>query len=771
MIHKATTINKTKKTSNILLKWITSYMSILMIPLLICSSYYFHSYSIIKNETIERQHLTLKNVKTQLDNDFNDLIQISTSLQMNQLVGSFSYKDARSPNIHQESNKLMEALSVFMLTNPFIKEIYIYFPKSNYILTSSTIYSNNLTNYMPSRYISQNTWSYLTANFNLNSNQLLLADQDCKLLFASTLIKNNTLNAPLSIVVFEINKTALTDFLDEQLILRNFSALSLEKNGVNLISTDSNLTKQSEIFNFFNAKTTKNSVSFSDNNTKYSYMIDSVDLDMSNLRLISFTGEKVYNNETTSLLFVLFLSVFISLLIGSIITYYYSINNYRPVKEIIGCIDSISTCSEEKNEYSKIKDILMKTNSELKTQRDLLRNNYLYKLLTGDILLSEVSPSIASQFQINFVSDSSYVILIRSALRTDTSNSERNKTICFENNLAFFITQNILQEIFYPFFSNIYFCHNQAETGIILNVSEPETLHNSFLTDGLNTFITYCKVHFNADFYISVSNLCSNEHLFHAYTQASNTLEYMHLFDVGKLLHYSEIPKTSSIGYLHLKTSDYVINLVMSAGSQALQEYFEYMRQELKQNNLSTSDAKSCLYFFYNVTMKLRAKLQYQHPHISTEEIFNLNNQFFNYSLLEAIDFIETLYKQVMDLLQQQNLNSSDKKIQEVIQYIESNYFDCNLNLNSIATHFNITPSYFSQKFRQKTGLSVTDYLYKIRISHSLVLIKDTSLKISEIAQMVGFLDSNAFIRIFKKYQGCTPGNFKNSYIEGFVKV
>ena len=86
--------------------------------------------------------------------------------------------------------------------------------------------------------------------------------------------------------------------------------------------------------------------------------------------------------------------------------------------------------------------------------------------------------------------------------------------------------------------------------------------------------------------------------------------------------------------------------------------------------------------------------------------------------------------------------------------------------ISHIADHFNITPSYLSKKFREECGISIIDYLYKIRISHSLKLIKDTSLKIADVAQMVGFQDSNAFIRIFKKYYGCTPGKYKTSSME-----
>ena len=53
------------------------------------------------------------------------------------------------------------------------------------------------------------------------------------------------------------------------------------------------------------------------------------------------------------------------------------------------------------------------------------------------------------------------------------------------------------------------------------------------------------------------------------------------------------------------------------------------------------------------------------------------------------------------------------------------------------------------------------DYLYEVRIANSLTLLKETDLKIADIAQMTGFVDSSAFIRIFRRLQGITPGKYK----------
>jgi len=55
------------------------------------------------------------------------------------------------------------------------------------------------------------------------------------------------------------------------------------------------------------------------------------------------------------------------------------------------------------------------------------------------------------------------------------------------------------------------------------------------------------------------------------------------------------------------------------------------------------------------------------------------------------------------------------------------------------------------------------DYLYDVRIDHATALLLEPDLKITDVARMVGFVDSNAFIRIFKKWKGTTPGKGQDS--------
>ena len=73
-----------------------------------------------------------------------------------------------------------------------------------------------------------------------------------------------------------------------------------------------------------------------------------------------------------------------------------------------------------------------------------------------------------------------------------------------------------------------------------------------------------------------------------------------------------------------------------------------------------------------------------------------------------------------------------------------------------------MTPSYLSKLFKDKYQLSIPDYIAKTRVSHAKKQLRETECSIQEIAQDNGFLNSNSFIRVFKKQEGITPGVYRS---------
>lgn len=97
----------------------------------------------------------------------------------------------------------------------------------------------------------------------------------------------------------------------------------------------------------------------------------------------------------------------------------------------------------------------------------------------------------------------------------------------------------------------------------------------------------------------------------------------------------------------------------------------------------------------------------------------------------------------------------------DVKRYIQENYCDPNLSLNTIAVFVNISGSYLSSLFKKNTGKNITDQITETRIRIAQGLLQNTILSIKEISERVGYSNQYYFSASFKKITGLSPSAFR----------
>ncbi|MFC4801951.1 response regulator [Neobacillus sp. GCM10023253] len=100
--------------------------------------------------------------------------------------------------------------------------------------------------------------------------------------------------------------------------------------------------------------------------------------------------------------------------------------------------------------------------------------------------------------------------------------------------------------------------------------------------------------------------------------------------------------------------------------------------------------------------------------------------------------------------------------IERVLQYIEKTPLD-QITLKAAADHVHINPSYLSQLFKQQFNKKFVGYITELRIEESKRLLQNTSLRMSEIAERVGYSDLAYFSNNFKRITGSSPSEFRKS--------
>lgn len=101
--------------------------------------------------------------------------------------------------------------------------------------------------------------------------------------------------------------------------------------------------------------------------------------------------------------------------------------------------------------------------------------------------------------------------------------------------------------------------------------------------------------------------------------------------------------------------------------------------------------------------------------------------------------------------------------ISEAKAYIQSHYAS-EVTLAALSEHLYINPFYLSRLFKKRTGESYLNYITKVRIEEAKKLLITTDKKVYEVAKMVGYDTTKYFSKIFEKWVGCKPSDYKNKY-------
>lgn len=231
-------------------------------------------------------------------------------------------------------------------------------------------------------------------------------------------------------------------------------------------------------------------------------------------------------------------------------------------------------------------------------------------------------------------------------------------------------------------------------------------------------------------------------------------------------------------GYGHIFKSDYALPITR------LDPLLTPEEQQLWIESLENSDLKKIKHFFYRLTnadvyfhnedvrihltsilAQIRRFMMKYHLHeqptieAKYRQLFHL---ILHHPILYEIvqDFI--LYIQMlMETIKNSAYQGHVDYVEMAVQIIEKRFSEANLSLNTVAIELNISSNYLSNIFSKKRGIPFKKYLQQYRLQKAEKLLINTNLTISEIAQQVGFVDSNYFTKVFKEYFRLTPLKYR----------
>lgn len=104
-----------------------------------------------------------------------------------------------------------------------------------------------------------------------------------------------------------------------------------------------------------------------------------------------------------------------------------------------------------------------------------------------------------------------------------------------------------------------------------------------------------------------------------------------------------------------------------------------------------------------------------------------------------------------------------DKKIIQRVKQIIHAHVDQDISLQLVADKIHMNPQYISALFKTETGQNFVDYVIECRIARAKQLLKETHLKIYEVARLSGYDNVKYFMTVFKHHAGVTPSSYREN--------
>lgn len=437
---------------------------------------------------------------------------------------------------------------------------------------------------------------------------------------------------------------------------------------------------------------------------------------------------------------VLYIMCFvIAFLLGISLIIRFSRRNVAPIIEL----------GQELNEAVEAQNHLLEA---VNSQRPIICKSYVRKLLTG-LTSSEEEASYIKEY-LNLIGDPLYYNCLYIVAYNNAGDSgENTQQIRSSDDFNQVITnalQNFLGSPLYYFnpdsrtYALLLACTKEDESNLIIKTNETIVQLHNYLLDTYGIWL-FAGIGRNTD---SLTNV------WESYQQAVESISYTsknYFF-----FPYEFIKKDSNAFYYPPELSTKLIHFITTGNTSQVLELFNLLHQEnIEERSLPINLLKFLLSDIRNTLLKARFAL----PNgISADVTSNLDKQFNEHATFKLCEDIAlTLCKLFAVESEDTNLITAIEK------YIEKNFMDPSMGLNKISDEFQISESYFSHMFKEKTGVNFSTYLENIRMSEAARMIKETDISLNELYISVGYNNANTFRRAFKKIYGVTPSSMREN--------
>lgn len=754
----------------VIIPWILSFLFILILPIVI-ASFLLSTYSqrlrsaIIQNN----QAILLKNAK-HIDERFLAANKLSYQLSLNPRVRrhasiSNSIVDRNRMNLFE----LTKDFASYQGASPNGQDSYLYFDEIDSII-GPNYHSNNEMFYslhIDPNSVSPDEWLRFLKDENHYNFMSIRSTKGEEFLLYTQDVKLNNTTSKVRLLSF-ISSQSLFHSLEQNAQIDHYywmiasAPTDNEKTGNFGHILLSNLPDSEPVTEDYSLliQEKASDLQISDE----PMMMKSVESEVVPLTYISFVPTDTYWNLIKDLKVLIIASSILTFGFGIVLIIFFIRKQYQPLQNLLNLIHSRQEIESgnKGNEYQRISDsienllaVQLTTENRFEEQNLRLRESLFNRLLHGNVTETWLEQVDLASLGLSLDRPFSTLIVIY---------FEKNNG---DQDLADFIVTNIFEELMVPK-SEIYHFTNQHLLTFIVNHSSNSHDWLEFVNENLERTIDITKENFALRFRVAVSRPMNNLlDLDIAYAEATALLtnkilqnEDSDIFYVSHAGPEEYVGESDTISEIYRNKLANALQVGKKEDSiQVILDIFKHY----KNFSLHYKNWQYINFQILNVLLDLMTSDKRQEC-LRNDPYLNLEKK-----LLRGEDPLPFFSELISDFFpDEESINEirNDSLADSIRSYVELNYRNPDLNVNYIGRHFALTPTYLAKLFKEQSGVALLDFLNQVRINSSKIeLLQNPDLSILEIAEQNGFTNQNTYIRLFKKFEGITPGKFRDSHL------
>ncbi|WP_028561944.1 response regulator transcription factor [Paenibacillus pinihumi] len=241
-----------------------------------------------------------------------------------------------------------------------------------------------------------------------------------------------------------------------------------------------------------------------------------------------------------------------------------------------------------------------------------------------------------------------------------------------------------------------------------------------------------------------------------SYTHAKKAQEYFLLQDDHAILDYDVLAEKNAIDTSQsLDWSSYSRHIKAKELDLLLETIdMEFERAQTMEGVTPAYIQSMAIEMMIRFKMELKEIKQTDQPELFEAGFMQIMNA-------ETIEALASVVKEAARLAVDSLMRDVKSPIiQLLLNYVHEHYAQP-LSLKSLSQQYNIHPVYLGHLFQKETNETFTEYINKYRIGKAKEMLKETQLKVQEIAVQVGYWETGYFYKQFKKYVGISPTDYK----------